>query len=226
MAIKNQKAYLPLRDRLILNFVTFGVVIIIIIGAFSYYTAREILLERTFDQLISLRVVKKRQIESFFADRSRDVRLIVSSREAHELLRLIGGNDNSQTSSSEEALRIYESYLARYLASQDYYRSFYIVAKSGKALRITTGDNKYRSGEKVEFYDNNILPKMWEAIQTGVEWHIIDLDKNKPEPGLFIGGPLKEDGRITGMVALEISIGAINKIMYENNPYEGLGESG
>lgn len=221
MARKKTATYLSLRDRLILNFLFFGVVIILIVGAFSYYTARDILLERTFEQLTSVRVVKKRQIEGFFADRSRDIRLILSSQEARELTDQLEGK-----SDPEKITAIYGIHLSRYLAAEDYYRSFYVVSAEGKTLKIPTMETPGSKDVQIAPAGTFIPESFVREIEEKKGISILDLNEDKDDPGLFIGGALVENGKLEGMIVLGIAVEAINSIMYENNPYEGLGESG
>lgn len=220
MARKKTATYLSLRDRLILNFLFFGVIIILIVGAFSYYTARDILLERTFEQLTSVRVVKKRQIESFFADRSRDLRLLLSSQEAKDLI-----DQLEHKGAPQSILAIYGIHFSRYLAAEDYYRSFYVVSAKGKSLKIPTRDPGHEDVQLASA--GTFIPEsFFREIEENGGISILDLNVDKDEPGLFIGGALIEGNRLKGIIVLEIAVEAINRIMYENNPYEGLGESG
>lgn len=225
MSGKRQSTYLSLRDRLILNFLFFGVVIIVVIGLFSYYTARDVLLDRTFEQLTSVKVMKKRQLENFFADRTREIKYLAASQETNELLEL-ASMGMPEVNISSEIDRIYGTYLARYMAAQDYYTSYYIVSKEGLVIKIPTSDFKPGKETFMTINENAALESVWEMVLKGDEIAILDLDKRKDEPGLFIGTPLKENSILSGMIVMEISIEAVNKIMYENNPYEGLGESG
>lgn len=222
MSPKNQKAYLSLRDRLILNFVILGVVIILVIGSFSYYTARAILLDRTFEQLTSVRVVKKRQIESFFADRVRDIKLLSSSPETIELLQLTDDRMSEQDL-AKDVFRIYDTYLSRYLSAQGYYTSFFIASDDGSGIQLPT---TISDTNVIGLFGEAVPLDLTDAIFSGKDICILDLKKGTVAQGLYIGAPIREDEQIIGLVALEISLDAINKIMYENNPYEGLGESG
>lgn len=54
-----------LRDKFVLYFVIAGIIILGISGFISYYTFREAVLSRTFDQLTSIRIEKKKQIQAF-----------------------------------------------------------------------------------------------------------------------------------------------------------------
>lgn len=68
-----------------------------------------------------------------------------------------------------------------------------------------------------------------EKIKTSSEIFLEDykLDQQTNMPVIFIGAPVFDDqGNDLGIAAIEIDIEAINAIMYENNPHNGLGESG
>lgn len=226
MARETRKTYIPLRDRLILNFLFFGVVIILIIGAFSYYTARDILLDRTFDQLTSVKVVKKRQIENFFADRSRDLKMILASEDAGAMMNILFDNQLGREEKAELITEVYSTYLDRYLHTQSYYNTLYITDINGISLEMSIAD--FGDGEALTFgsMDDFLLSGMWNSVIESKDIVIRDLNKESPSPGLFMGGPLIYNNVFIGMIVMEISVDAINTIMYENNPSVGLGESG
>ena len=62
-----------LNEKLVLYFVLLGILVILVISAISFYGTKSALMSRTFDQLTSLRVVKKNQISQFYTDRARDI---------------------------------------------------------------------------------------------------------------------------------------------------------
>ncbi len=68
-----------LSDKIVLYFVIIGISAIAIVSTYSFYTSKNALLSRTFDQLTSVRVVKKNQIEQFFNDRLSEFILICNS---------------------------------------------------------------------------------------------------------------------------------------------------
>ncbi len=65
-----------LGEKLILYFVLLGIGAIMIISTVSFYSTKNALITRTFDQLTSLRIVKSNQIEQFYADRVREIRFM------------------------------------------------------------------------------------------------------------------------------------------------------
>ncbi|NVO02008.1 MAG: hypothetical protein HXX09_04845, partial [Bacteroidetes bacterium] len=77
---------ISITEKLIFYFVILGIVVITIIGNYSYYFANKALLNRTFDQLTSLRLEKKNRIEQFFLDRQRDINLFSNSKEIKEII--------------------------------------------------------------------------------------------------------------------------------------------
>jgi signal transduction histidine kinase len=224
MSKYNPGFYLSLRDRLILNFVLLGAVVILIVGVFSYYTAREVLIDRTFQQLTSVKVMKKRQIESFFADRIRDIRLLAASPETKDLLHLVNMS-STRNNIQQHIEEIYSGYLARYLASRDYYKSLNIISEEGNVIRIPTTNYVAGLEQVTNVEATGDLKDLWKIREQVKELVIDDLEQSKRELGLFISIPIQDKGEYN-MIAMEISIAAINKIMLENNPYEGLGESG
>lgn len=58
-----------LTEKMVLYFLLLGIGSIVITGFFSFSTARSALLDRTYDQLTSLRLSRQMQIETFFNDR-------------------------------------------------------------------------------------------------------------------------------------------------------------
>lgn len=78
---------ITITEKLILYFVILGVIVITTIGSYSYYSAKQALINRTFDQLTSLRIEKKNRIEQFFSDRNRDIQLIANSKEVQNVLK-------------------------------------------------------------------------------------------------------------------------------------------
>lgn len=58
-----------LTEKMVLYFLLLGIGSIVITGFFSFSAARSALLDRTYDQLTSLRLARQMQIETFFNDR-------------------------------------------------------------------------------------------------------------------------------------------------------------
>lgn len=218
-----------LSEKLILNFLLLGIGAIVFVGFISFYTARYELMNRTYDQLTSLRVLKKNQIENFFTDRQRDIRLIANSSDVlHTLYQLRKINKINSERKSIISIFTFENnrYLSRYLNSCGYYSEFYIFNNQGFILHTPTVNHSSVQNfiyEKRPAYFNGIFEKIKKEKAT----QITDIIKDKHQSTVVICTPIQgKNEEILGMAMLEISTNAINSIMVENNPLNGLGETG
>ena len=98
-----------------------------VIGSYSYHTAKKALLNRTFDQLISLRLEKKNQIEQFFHDRDRELNLLAKSSEIKQLTNLFCSNIKTDNINSN---------LSSYISSFGYSQRLYIADNNGRIIDI------------------------------------------------------------------------------------------
>jgi hypothetical protein len=67
--------------KLLLLFFSVGLASMALVGLYSFYSARQAIVQRTMDQLISVRAVKKQQIEFFFAEKIRNLEFLARSND-------------------------------------------------------------------------------------------------------------------------------------------------
>lgn len=212
--------------KLVIYFLLLNILTVIVIGSYSYYRAKDALVKRTFDQLTSLRIEKKYRIERFFNDLRLDIDLISKSEDVKNILSYLDGS-LSTNKTDERIYEEYDKFLYKHLISGSYFKRFYVVNKEGESVIFNVSEatrkQEYRS------VNNLSIANLWEQILTNPTIQIEDykLDTVTSLPAIFIGAPvLNGNGKTSGMVAIEIDIDAINSIMYENNPHNGLGKSG
>ncbi len=209
-----------------------GYFVIAVTGAFSYYMAREGLLERTFDQLTSVKVTRKKQIENFFKDRMRDVQIFARSIEAHQILDLLNNlnknADQSRENSGEKlkGAELFNNYLSQYFKSSGYYSG--IIINNGSDLALKYNIVPQNGQQQITFMQegNRVFesfPKISESLSSP---YISDLSKDNPDH-LYITKDINDNnGKIIGSALLEIPAEAINRIMLEQDPMDGLGKTG
>ena len=115
----------PLSEKLILYFVLLGLGAILIISTVSFYSTKRALMSRTFDQLTSLRIVKKNQIDQFYADRVRDITFIATAEE---------GKKKEETpipGQSPGGKRVQQQIGMKYRSLGQYFSAFYILGADG-----------------------------------------------------------------------------------------------
>jgi len=228
---------ISLSEKLILYFMLLGFGAITIVSAFSFYSTKEALLERTFDQLTSLRIAKKNQVETFFSDRGRDLILVAGSEETKKMAALISTGKLQSSQNVIEQInsgnREFSLFVERYKQLQDYFSSMIIVGKSGRIgiFHFSENDSTTQMPGERSYYPE-LKSFLERIIKDPGNAIICDEIRTDPtmEPFLLIGttivDPEKKSDRMVGQVILVIPSGKINSIMLNNNPKSGLGSSG
>ena len=213
--------------KLIIYFLLLNIFTVIVVGSYSYYRAKDALVERTFDQLTSLRIEKKYRIESFFEDLFSDLDLISKSEDVMNIIQLLDLTDTPTKDPAESIKRAYDNYLRKHFLSANYHKRLYMVNRKGNTVIFNQGndliDQKYKPVENLLIHNlhRNILGN------SGISIEDYKLDPNTNEPTIFIGTQITDNNAdYIGSIIIEINTNAINSIMYENNPHNGLGKSG
>lgn len=220
--------YFSIKEKLILNYVIIGVIIIIVVGVFSYYTAKQGIYNRTFDQLTSVRVLKKNQLENFFNDRLRDITFIAESENIIEIASQLSKRQFIFTHDSSHSCKELLSpdlkpSLKLYINHPNNYNGLFIWAKGNVLLEYTDSLQNCR----LSSFQSSPLFKIIQEVFNGHKTLITDIKKNKDEFDLFMATPIyNREDFIIGVVILKISTEAINVIMLDKNQTSGLGESG
>ncbi|MEZ5081942.1 MAG: sensor histidine kinase [Bacteroidales bacterium] len=211
-----------LSDKIVLYFVIIGVTAIAIVSTYSFYTSKNALLQRTFDQLTSVRVVKKNQVEQFFNDRISEFKLISTTAEISRIA-IASNEPNTQQTGP------FKQNLLNHLANGKYFNRMFIEVEQD----IIAGYNLEKQGN-IGFYilekkERQFISTIFNRVSVNDSFIIHDylFDSIKHKPRMFISGySIDNEKSIKKKIALEISIDAINAIMLEQNPNDGLGTSG
>ncbi len=213
--------------KLVIYFLLLNIFTVIVVGSYSYYRAKDALVERTFDQLTSLRIEKKNRIERFFNDRILDVNLASKSADVKNILTFLNvGNRNHNK--TLDIYAEYDRFLRKHFLSGNYYKRFYVVNTDGNSVFFSASE-KDTAIQTFSSVDKLLASSIWNKILVQPKIIIEDykLDTITNLPAIFIGAPVTDtQANIIGIVAIEVDIDAINSIMFENNPHNGLGKSG
>jgi len=202
---------------------------IVVVAVYSYYSARRAIMVRTFEQLTSVRVEKCNSVERFFNDRIRDVEMVSASEAIAGMYDTHENTDNIDRNRVRESS--FASYLNSYLRSSGYYKKIILVAKDGSAktvdLRFPNPDIHFLYGidSTSDEAVTGLIGRIRATGKTCFQDYTVDKES---EATLFVGTPIgaQGNGQNTGVVILEIAVQSINEMMYENNPQNGLGNSG
>lgn len=213
---------ISITEKLILYFVLLGVIVIFVVGTYSYHFSKQALLNRTYDQLISLRIEKKNRIEQFFEDRDREISLISKSPEIQKVIQLLGNFDKSQVEISKIEKN---SYISKHLSSYGYYQKLYIIDQYQNYIVFDSIKQIDNHHSIIDTLSESLLNSFYQSVLTEKSTLIQDLSKNRLF--LYIGAPIYNlENQIVGAVVLEIPFEAINNIMFEDPENSGLGKTG
>ena len=214
--------------KLIVYFLLLNILTVIVIGSYSYFRAKDALMKRTFDQLTSIRIEKKFRIERFFADRKIDMELVSRSEDAKNLLTYLDHYKAGRHIDTTEINNEYNSFLRKHFFSGNFYKRFFVVSEAGEGLIFGASEH---NEESLHFLSIEKLPfgQLWIKLSQTAHFLIEDyqLDAKTNQPAIFLGAAVfTPEGVRSGIVITELNIESINAIMLDNNPENGLGQTG
>ncbi|MEI7725393.1 MAG: sensor histidine kinase [Bacteroidota bacterium] len=200
-----------LSEKLILYFVLLGIGAIMIVSTVAFYSTRAALINRTFDQLTSLRIVKQYQINQFYADRIREISFMAETIDP-----------TSDPSSKKEGL------WAGHRSLGKYFTSYYIFGKNGLLSQGCFNDTAVSKPPVIP--DKLVMQLQSQLNERPVVVWDESFDALTKQPYQLIAtrviypGLLKQSDN--SILVLAVSINAINAIMLNNDPLSGLGLTG
>ncbi len=209
-----------LSEKLILYFLLLGLGTIFIISIFSYYSTQEALMNRTFDQLTSLRIAKKNQVEIFFRDRIKEVILLSGSDETRKIAKLQDKNPD------KDYKKELADYMEKYKSLTSYFTSLMILSNNNKYVKGFTADTTIESGTREILATENHQPDpIIKSIPVVIHDEVMDRSSGKVK--MIMEAPIfNTENKATGYIILELPEDQINIIMLNNDPNSGLGMTG
>ena len=203
-------------DKLIIASLLISVVTIIIVASFSYYNAKEAILDRSFHQLNSVRVIKTNLIEKFFSDCVKEVELAKSSQDIKYFVELLNTDKLSNSAKTDFLNSPFINEL-----SKGYYSNIIIRASNGNWLSV----NKL-SENNFPFEEDKLL---WDRTIENDEVYIQDyipFNGITYKPITISADIIGAGDDVLGIIIFEIKPESIDEIMLNEDPANGLGNSG
>ena len=204
-------------DKLIIASVALSMITIIIVASYSFTNAKEVILERTFNQLTSVRVIKTNLLDQFFTNCTKEVRLAVSSSDIRDITEQINQISESRPY-HQSILSKHQPFINQIL--EKFYHRIVIIGENQMVFPIKNMESALRldldTKDILNQIDkpNGVLITDTAKLQNGI--NVIRIYSSIKDT---------KDERI-GLMMFEISSDAIDSIMLENNPSHGLGISG
>jgi len=125
----------------------------------------------------------------------------------------------------EEALSGDNDFFANYIENYGYH-DLYLINEKGYVFYSVAREADYHTNMADGKYADSPLGELTRRVMATQEFQLADFRPYAPSgnrPAAFIGRPLVEDGEIDVIVAMQLSLEAINTIMQER---EGMGRTG
>lgn len=218
--------YYSLRTKLFLYSMVFCFTGVVIVGAYSFITAREALIQRTYQQLISLREEKRTRLETFYSERIRDLNLISSQKDIVDIIYKLKNTKDLKINSGSDLIN---HDIIKYLTNTNAYYSISFALPNYAYHSFSANPASYYSSYYATNLQNTPLLDLFQRAVEKKRISVSDLSKGAIANGYssFIANPVyTSDSILLGVVFLEISQAAINSIIAEQIYDKGLGQTG
>lgn len=210
---------------------------LVVLAAISTYEAAsesKAALRAASEKSMSIsREIKKNQIESFFAQNGNNIDALSRSADVKELVEdmlhlhdklEVGATDPYPVKNEEvkEKTKRHEAYFQNYIKAYGYYDLFIICAKHGHVLYSAAKESDYGENLTSGSLKESGLAKAHKMALQNNRPTYIDMAPYAPsnnEPAMFLATPVKVDGTVKAIVALQISDSAISKVMNQRVGY-------
>jgi signal transduction histidine kinase len=220
---------ISLTEKLVLYFLFLGIVVISVISLYAFYSTKQALMNRTFDQLTSLRMVKRNQVEIFFGDRIKDMVLLAHAEETRGIMKNVCLNGSQVKPAQKAALfEDFHRFLKKYHTLTSYFNCIYFCGNNHETLKgsLPAGNDLQIEKDDPGYNTKGLHPCLPEGTQS-IMIRDMMIDPESHQPILFIVSPVfTESNERCGWIFLGVSVEAINAMMVNNNPKSGLGLTG
>lgn len=205
-------------DKLIIASLLLSILTITLVASYSFIYAKSAILDRTFNQLTSVKVIKSSLLDRFFNNCIKEVQIAKTSSDIVEMTERIN-QYKMQHSIIDSSLNLGHNAFLKEIQETFYHRIF-IVGKENQIYPIRNNSET--------FYDQKDLEKNYSSLFNRSQLTIKDFTKiNDSLMVISICSPIfNSHDSIIGHIIFELCSASFDSIMLEYNPAHGLGVSG
>ncbi len=209
------------------------VILATVIGTTSVLNSKSALLEMTNAKLEALRDVKKNQIETFFQERTADIKVLVHSDNVEALVKdLIHVHKELDVGAADaypvknplavEKIKSHEAFFQGYMKEYGYYDVFIICAKHGHVMYSGAKESDYGANLTSGPLKESGLGEVYRKALANNAPAFVDMKPYAPskgDPAMFLATPITMDGEVKAVLAFQISDASISKVMQFRGGY-------
>ncbi|MEI6124092.1 MAG: ATP-binding protein [Bacteroidota bacterium] len=212
-----------LTQKLFGYYFSLSLITIVVLSVYSYYTSKNALISRTFDQLNSVKFEKERNIENYFIERLDEVNQISRSENWAQIIQ----NPEETTLESQQKAHILNEYtekIRKHFGENLNYKNLSVKTTTQCfTLQLTAPITP----EALSLADTSAchLNPMFAQV---AKYEHATIAEDFAHKTIYIGSPIKtgSSGLPEAVFLLEIDMSSINSIMYNTNVLNGLGKTG
>jgi methyl-accepting chemotaxis protein len=199
-------------------------------GFWSYRTAKDSLEKEALEHLVSIRDIKKAQIENYFSERLSNTEVLASADFFRRYLEEVSHITENQTDSMDSRKRNKWlaqrfSKLANVITDKMRFYDIFVIDSKGNILQTIAKEDDLGTNLISGKYKDTSLARVF--AKGLIEPAISDIEfyaPSKEKISAFFAVPVKDDdGNVLGVLASQITMTDIDEIMQERS---GLGETG
>jgi len=200
----------------------------------SIESSKDALMKKSYDGLSSTRDSKTQQIQNFFEERIADINVLAHSENVEGLVKdlneiddLISVDPKGEYPVANPLVKkvtdLHEEYFQKYLQEYGYYDILLIDQADGHVIYTATKESDYGANLITGSLSNSSLSKVFKKVKELKRVVFVDMARYAPSadaPAMFLGAPVIDDkGHFNGILVLQVSDAAINKIMQFRKGY-------
>ncbi len=232
--LKNKKKgmkNLSIFKKIIIVFISVGLITIIADSLIADYIFRKTISENADKQFFIDLKKKKTGIENYLNETKKKIKTESKFYAVQDLFKILenyhketGINKNESYPVEAEKYRTltkkYHDYFSEYIKENYYYDVFFICAEHGHVMYSVAQENDFGTNLSVGKYKDTHLAKLWKEVVSKKETIITDYQPYAPSGGqqaLFVGTPILANGKMIGVLAVQISTKKTNKIVTDTD---------
>jgi signal transduction histidine kinase len=205
-------------EKLIIASLFLSILTILFVATYSFINTKEAILDRTFNQLTSVRVIKASLINQFFKNSIKEVRLAKSSADIKEIAASINTFKSQQELIDAKLLTNHEQFTNE--IQEIFFNRIFIIGKNNLVCPIKNGHDQPEDATNNQMFISEL------ALENKLQ--IRDFEKHGDRAAvMLISAPISNKSEeAIGHIVFELLSNSIDSIMLEFNPSHGLGVSG
>ncbi len=207
-------------DKLIIASLLISITTIFIVATFSFYRTKNTVINRTYNQLTSVRVIKANLLKQFFNNAILEMQLI---KESHDIKSIVDQINTRKNTASfhliKKPINHLNTFFFNSIEKRKYSRIF-LIAKNKLVYYFPSSTDP----PKISIKDYEDL---WQNTLQSDSFYLSDYSIVNGKSYLHLSSKVVgADSSLTAIIVFEISSQPIDAIMLENNSSGGLGNTG